>query len=128
MTIKKSYLETLFLFTKGTENVLNLADSRLRDTFIKPLFEITKVYIEDRNKIYLEYCLKNEDGSPELLDGDKYQFPNEKLEEINKELEILGNEEVEVGTHEKLKEILEKSEYKPKVGEAEIIDEILAKL
>lgn len=130
MKLKKSSLEALFSLTKGTEGVLNLQESRVRDSFIKPLQEVTQTYFDDRNKIYLEFCNKKEDGSPDLLEGDKYQFPKDKLEEINKELLTLADEEVEVNTTDnpaQIKGILEKSEYKPKVMEAEVIDEVLNK-
>jgi hypothetical protein len=128
MQIKKSSLEILFNFTKGTEGVLNLADSRVRDSFLKPLSEITQTYYDDRNKIYVAFCLKKEDGSPDLLDGDKYQFDKTKLDEINKELLTLADESVEVNftdNPQRIKQILEKSDYKPKVGESEAFDTIL---
>lgn len=128
MTLKKQHLETIFSFVKGTEGSLTLAESRARDIFIKPLLEVTKTYIEDRNKIYLAFCNKNEDGTPNLIDGDKYEFPKEKLDEINKELITLAEEEVEINTYAITKEILDKSEYKPKLGETEVIDEFLAKI
>lgn len=128
MKIEKSKLEALFNFTKGTENMLSLKESRERDIFIKPLAEVTQTYYEDRNKIYITFCLKNEDGSPALVEGNKYEFPPEKVDEINAELKTLNEEEVEIKTFAITKEILEKSEYKPKIGETEIIDEILAKL
>jgi|SRR6185369_3974142 len=129
MNLKKSSLEALFNLAKGTEGQLNLAESRVRDSFIKPLSETTQTYFNDRNKIYVEFCLKKEDGTPDLLDGDKYQFPKERLDEINKELQILADEEVEVNTDNpaQIKAILEKSDYRPKVMEAEIIDGILSK-
>ena len=128
MKIKKLSLETLFNFAKGTENVLSLTESRVRDSFIKPLSEITQTYFDDRNKIYLAFCLKKEDGTPDFKNGNQYQFPSEKLSEINKELLILANEEIEVNfsdNPQQIKGILEKSEYKPKLLEAETIDSIL---
>lgn len=128
MTLKKLYLETLFNFTKGTEGILSLSDSRVRDNFMKPLGETLQTFVNDREVIYKNFCLKKEDGEPDLLEGNSYQFPPEKVEEINRELKVLGDEEVEVSTPDKLKEILEKSEYKPKIGESEIIDEILTKI
>jgi len=128
MKIKKVQLETLFNVTKGTEGVLTLAESRVRDTFIKPLLEHTQRYLEDKQTIYKEYCLKDEKGEPQLVDGDKYEFPKEKLEEINKELVTLSDEEVELETPENIKEILEKTTYLPKIYEAEIIDELINSL
>lgn len=128
MNLKKSKLELLFNFTKATDGALTLAESRARDTFIKPLVDLTQTYLNDRDAIYKEFCFKNEDGTPDLKDGNQYQFDRKNLEEINKEVEILGNEEVDVIVPANLKEILEKSTYMPKIGEAEIIDEILTKI
>lgn len=124
MKLKKQYLETLFATVKGTEGVLNLAESRIRDEFLKKLVEPTDTFIKDRAKIYETFAIKKEDGSLDLVDGNKYQFPPEKIDEINAELKTLVEEEVEFDTPEKLKEIIEKTDYKPKVGESDIIDEI----
>lgn len=128
MKLKKLQLEPLFNLAKGTESTLSLAESRIRDSFIKPLSEIVQTYYDDRNVIYKIFCLKTEDGESDLLDGDKYQFPKGELDKINKELQILADEEVEVNFPDSVKDILEKSDYKPKIGEAEIIDEILSKI
>lgn len=128
MQIKKSELEALFNLAKGTEGALSLQESRVRDSFIKPLSETTQTYFNEREEIYKAFCLKKEDGMPDLLNGDKYQFSKEKLDEINAELKILGAEEVEVNftdNPQQIKDILGKSEYKPKIGETEIIDNIL---
>lgn len=128
MKIKKSSLETLLNYTKGTEGVLNLTDSRIRDNFIRPLTETTQMYFDDREKIYKTFCLKNEDETPNLLAGNKYQFPKEVLEDLNKELEILGNEEADINFTDnplQIKGLLEKSEYKPMLLESEIIYTII---
>lgn len=130
MKIKKQNLEVLFNLTKGTEGLLTLAESRLRDAFVKPLTEQTKEYLNQKEDIYKHFCLKNEEGFPALLEGNKYEFPREKLDEINAELETLGEEQVEVNTIDtaQIKAILERSEYKPKLLEAEIIDNIINSL
>lgn len=136
MTVKKSHLEVLFHSLKGTEGVLTLAESRIRDSFIKPVAEATETYFKDRTKIYETFCIKKEDGTPDFIvtkdkdgvDQTSYQFPPEKLEEINKELITLSEEEVSFEDNEKLKEILEKTEYKPKVGETALLDEVISKL
>lgn len=127
MLVKKSSLEVLFKSAKEIEKI-TLAEGRIRDAFIKPLGVTLQAFYDDRNKIYTEYCLKNEDGTPALINGDKYEFPKEKLEEINKELSTLAMEEVEVTFPEGIKEILEKTSYSPQVGEPELLDEILGKI
>jgi hypothetical protein len=126
MKLKKSDLEVIFNFTKGTEGVLNLADSRFRDTFLKMLSDKTQAFYDERNKIYEAFCVKK-DGKPDLKDGDKYQFEKADLPKLNEELLVLANEEAVITLPDnlpttKLKEILEKSEYKPKALEAEVID------
>lgn len=128
MKIKKSQLEILFNFSKGTEGALNLSESRIRDKFIKSLSETTQEFYDQRDEIYKHFCIKDEQGNPALKDGNKYEFPKDILDVINVELSTLGDEEVEIDTPEGIKEILEKSEYKPKLLEAEIIDELLTKI
>lgn len=125
MKTKKLYLEILAQVLKGTEGKLNLADARIRDTFMKSLLEQADIYINQKQTIYKTFCSKNEQGEPDLLDGNKYQFPTDKLEEINKELLILSEEEVELPTNDKIKEFVEISEYKPKIGEVDLIDDLM---
>lgn len=125
MQIKKSYLEVLYLVLKETE--LNLAGSRTRDNFLKKLEDPLNTYYTDRTKIYTEYCNKKEDGTPDTEDG-LYHFNQEVKEALVKELDVLNNEVVELSAPEELKDIIEKTNYKPKVGEVEAIDEILKNL
>lgn len=130
MQLEKKYLELLFNLLKETEGELNLADSRIRDSFIKPLAEVTETYFKDRAKIYEAFCLKKEDGSIDFLvkgETTSYQFPPEKLDEINQELITLGDELVDLPNSEKIKDFINKTKYSPKVGEMESIDEILTK-
>lgn len=120
--MKKSQLETLFNVLKGTEGTLNLAESRRRDAYLKPLIEALETFYKDRVKIYEKFCTKKEDGTPDI-EGGKYIFPTESLEETNKELETLSQETITIEGD--IKDLLEKSEYKFKIGEAEILDKIL---
>lgn len=124
MQIAKSHLETFFLLTKGTEGVLNLAESRIRDKFMKSLTEVTKQFEEDRKVVYEKFCTKNEDGTPKT-ENNNYHFEPGVIDDTNKELDVLLNETVTLETPEGLKGYLERSEYKPKVGESERIDTIL---
>lgn len=126
MLIKKSSLEVLFLASKEIEKI-TLSEARIRDSFIKPLSVTLQSFYDDRKKIYDTFCLKKEDGTPDLKDGDKYQFPKDTTEADN-ELKTLLSEEVEVNFPAGIKEILEKTSYSPKVGEVEVLDEILTKL
>lgn len=123
MQIKKKYIEVIYLVLKGTEGILSLAESRVRDNFLKSLGYET--FVGERNKIYEHYCDKKEDGSPDVDDG-SYHFQKQDLEVLNKELLTLLDEEVKVEAPESLKEIIEKTNYRPKTGEVEFIDEILA--
>lgn len=120
MNVKKQHLETLYLVVKGTENILNLSESRKRDTFLKPLTEALETFYKERKVIYEKFCDKKEDGTPNIVEN-RYTFQN--AEEVNKELTILLEETVELPPLEV--SILEKSEYKPKIGEAEVIDEFI---
>lgn len=122
--VPKSHLEAFFLAIKGTEGVLSLPEARIRDPFFKQLTEVTAQFEQERKAVYEKYCNKDAEGAPETID-DQYKFENDVLELLNGELEILYAEEVALEVPEQLKNILEKTEYKPKAGEAEIIDEIL---
>lgn len=127
--VPKKYLEIFFHLAKGTEGVLSLKEARIRDHFLKSFIPIVQTFEEDRKKIFEKFCTKTEDGSPDVADG-QYKFDKGVQKELTEELELLHEEAVEISvlTPEILKDILERSEYKPKVGEAEVIDEILAKL
>lgn len=123
MKIKKGNLEVLFNVVKGTEGVLSLSESRARDAFAKPLKELVETFINDRNSIYDSFSI-----SKELQPDGKtitWIFPPEKQEEIQKELETLVSEEVEVEAAPVVKEILEKTTYSPKIGESEVIDSLI---
>lgn len=133
LKIPKKSLEVLFTLTKGTEEELNLSESRTRDAFIKDLAPVLDSFYQDRTKIYQTFCIKLEDGSPDfkVVENDNgkilsktYQFPLEKEQEISQELTTLYGETVELNVPSNLKEILEKSTYKPKIGETTLIDEI----
>lgn len=127
MTLQKKELETIFVTLKETKS--NLSDSRIRDTFLTPLGVVLDTFNKDKTTIYLQFCDKNEDGSPKIELGN-YHFADSILLDVNKELVILGDEtvEIEVENHEKIKELIESTTYSPKVGEVEIIDSFIAKL
>jgi len=126
MKLKKSTLEVFSSALAGTEGVLGLADARIRDRFAKELKEATDLFIAEREKIYLKFCLKNKKGAPDLLNGTQYQFKREVVDEMMPEIKLLDEEEVELSDQPKIKEYLDKTEYTPKIGEAEIIDEIIS--
>lgn len=127
MQLQKKYLETFYLTLKGTEGVLSLAHSRVRDSFLIPLTEALKTFEEDRKAIYAKFAIKKYGDMPDLADGN-YHFKPEAVPEVTKEVEILLNEEVELTPPALLKDIMEQSTYKPKVGEMELIDAVIAKL
>ena len=116
MNLAKKHLIPFFLALKETDGQLTLKEARIRDQMLKPLLEITKTFEEDRTKIYQKYG--------ELKDG-QYHFKDEDTDTVNKEVQELYAEEVELPHIKGIKEILEKTEYKPKFGEAELIDEVI---
>jgi hypothetical protein len=124
MQITKRELEPIFLAVKGTEGVLSLKDARVRDSFMKPLTEALMSFEKERNAVYDQFCIKTEDGQPDLSDG-SYHFDKGEIEKVNEELKTLIAEPVELTPPAGLKEILERSEYKPRVGEVEIIDSFI---
>ena len=119
MKIQKKHLTPLYLALKETDGVLSLKEARVRDQLLKPLLEVTKTFEEDRTKIYATYG--------ELKDN-QYHFKPEDVETVNKEVTELYAEEVELPDVAGIKAIIENTTYKPKTGEAELIDEVLTKL
>ena len=129
MKVKKVQLEPFFKVLRGTDGVLSLADARVRDAFMKPLGNHLDAFYADRAKIYESFSIKDKEGNPDLTDGN-FHFPADEMENLNGELIEFGEEIVEVEfvwgvTGGKLKEIIEKSTYKPVYGETEVIDEII---
>lgn len=131
MKLKKLYLEILFNFAKGTEGILSLSESRARDSFMKPLGDALNDFYKQREAIYQHFCIKNEDGTVKWINGNQYEFLKTDVEAINKELVVLSDEEVDVNFTDnpgQIKTILEKSDYKPKVGEMEVFDQIISQI
>lgn len=127
MKLEKKYLEVLYKTIKGTEGVLTLAEGRIRDAFMKDVTEATTQFENDRRVIYEKFCTKTEDDKPDVSDG-KYHFKPSDVKDIQSELDVLYAEEVELPDNERIKEIIERTQYKPEIGEAEKIDHIISKL
>lgn len=125
MTIEKGLLESLYLLTQGTEGQLTLKEARVRDTFMRPLREVFTTFEADKRVIYEKFCKKNEDGTSDIS-GDTYKFDAAVTGDVAQEMDMLTSETVDLPTPEGLKDILTRSEYKPKVGETEQIDHILS--
>lgn len=125
MKISKKHLELLALLVKEVE--LNLADARVRDSVFKQLVDHITEFGEAKKKIIETFCNKDEDGKP-LIEDNKYSFKTEVIDDLNKEFDVLVGEEVEIklDSTDKLKEIIEKTSYKPKTGEMEQIDTIIS--
>lgn len=126
MKLQKKYLEVLYKVVKGYKTK-KMVEGRIRDAFLKDLSTPTDQFILDRNAIYVNFCDKKEDGTPDIV-NDKYKFNPKLLEEINAELKTLGAEEVEINPPTEIKNIIDQSEYETEAGETLIIDEIIAKL
>lgn len=127
MILAKKELEVLYHVIRGTEGKLTLVEGRKRDAFFKGVLEVLKQFEEDRKVIYEKFCDKKEDGTPDTDNG-QYTFKKEVAEDLTKELQVLYDETVEVKAIPELKDIFERTEYMPKLGEAEVIDGILAKI
>jgi len=125
MKIHKKCLEVCFLSLKETE--LSLADSRVRDAFLKELTKAVKTFYAERKVVMEKFCTKNEDGTPKLGENDEFHFEPEVVADLSTELQTLIDEEVEIpGDKEKIAAILNETKYKPKFGEVELIDLLLA--
>lgn len=127
MNLQKRYLELFINVLNSTEP--GLAGSRLRDSVLKSITQETEDFFKARTTIYETFCNKDEEGKPDVSDN-QYKFKKEVLDEVNKELNTLLDEEIEVKITDadRIKELIESTNYKPKYGEVEIIDEILTKI
>jgi len=126
MQIKKSELEVFYKVLRDTNSQLSLADSRIRDLFMKKLGEQVETFTSERNKIYELFCKKDEEGNPAIVDGN-YTFSIKDTDKIQKELDVLLAEEISLEVPETIKAFMEVSPYKPEIGEVELIDSILSK-
>ncbi len=126
MKLQKKYLEVFYRSLEGTQGVLSLKDGRIRDAYFKELTEKLKTFEEDRTKVYTHYCRKNEDGTP-FIEKDMYYFDKD-TDKVTEEVNVLLSEEVDLPDTPEIKGIVEQTTYKPKIGEAELIDEIISKL
>ena len=141
MQIKKSELEVFYKVLKQTNGELSFKDARIRDRFMKPLGEQVDALALDRTKIYEKFCKKEEDGITPALQYDKdekgenipgtekYAFNKADAPAVDAEILVLYDEEVslDIENPEKIKELIENTEYKPLYGEADVLDGILAK-
>lgn len=115
MQLKKSHLEVFVKALQATEDVLTFPESRVRDSFLKKLLESYQDYMTFRDELLIKLA------SPIEGKVNMYTFTPEYL----KELEVLNEEETELPDEPKIKEFLEKTTYKPKVGEADLLDDII---
>ena len=78
-----------------------------------------KHYNKERQKLIEEYCLKEEEGTLKITDGN-YDIDPERLEDFNKEIDELQEIEVEMDIHKFNIELLNNYEMSP--GELMCID------
>lgn len=128
MVLKKKLL-TLYYLTLSQAKVDSLAEGRFRDSVAKHAFEALKEFELARIKIYEAFCVKDDKGEPKLVDNN-YQFSREEAPKAAAEVKILEDEEVDVPITNagKVKALIEATKYEPKVGETEVIDELLAQI
>ncbi len=121
MKLKKSQIEAVA--TAINYPIKNFSDARKRDVFMKSLQEQFKLFTEQQQAIYTEFCEKDEEGKPSLIEENKYQFKNEVLPDLDKELGTLYNEEIEVQGD--IKDIIINSQAELKTGMTDILQEVL---
>jgi hypothetical protein len=92
---------------------------------MKALHDATVQYETDRKAIFDKLC-DQIDGKPDLRDN-KYHFSKKNTPVAESELKTLNEETVELPNPEGIKEILERTNYSPLIGEADVIDSILTK-
>lgn len=119
--IQKKSLELVYKTLNKT--VLSFADARIRDAFIKHVKALTLEYYKQRQDIYKELCIKK-DKKPVIKDG-HYEFDPKNVDKVNKEINILNAEYVEVMGDTKVLQIIQKTSYEFSAGEAEQLDEFI---
>jgi len=127
MKIKKSHLKVFIEALAGSDE-LNLRDSRTRDGAIKKLAEAHEEFVADSKKVVLEFCEKGEDGEPnmQVRNGNTtYNFSKEELVKYQDETNLLNEEKISFVATDDIVAFVEDTNYKPKVGGAEIIYEVL---
>lgn len=118
--MKNKHLQLTFKVLEATE--LSLAEARVRDAFIKDLVDNLKTLDENRLKIVKKLADKDEKGEA-IIEDNNYKVTDR--EALIKELEILAEELSPIVISEAVKKLITESNYKPKIGEAAEIDEIL---
>ncbi|HAT4339395.1 TPA: DUF1617 family protein [Clostridium perfringens] len=78
-----------------------------------------KLYNKERQKLIEEYCLKEDDGTLKITEGN-YDIDPKRLEDFNKEINELQEIEVEIDIHKFNIELLNGYEMSP--GELMCID------
>ena len=126
MQLQKKNIELFFKVIKEYKTP-KMVLGRIRDSFLRDLAPKLEQYTKDREEILIKFSVKKEDGTPDIQDN-KYQFEPKDTDELNKELIILGDEEVEITPAPEIKNFIEETSYETKVGETVIIDEIITKL
>lgn len=100
------------------ETDLSFKDARIRDAFLKELGAKHSEKEENRKKILEALGEINREKNI-------YEFPDaEKGEQAVREINTLEEEEIKIELPEELKTFIEGTNYKPRVGEANIIDSI----
>lgn len=102
----------------GTQEKLDFAESRVRDKFLKSLAPEIQSYYEARNKLLISLA--------EKIEGEENRF--NLTPKFLEEEKILNEETIELPDEPKLKDFIELSDYKPKIGEIDLIDNILSKI
>lgn len=109
------------------DSAISLSEARKRDAIVKQLVKFGREYAYDRMKIIKEFCEKKDDEL--IVKDNNYLVINGKEEEFNKEMDTLNNEEVEIELDaQSTKKIIENTKYTPKVGEMDLIDNLIAKI
>jgi len=135
MILKKGLL-TVFYKTISGGKPVKFSIARVRDVLIRKVFDELHAYETDRKAIYEEFCNKDAEGKP-IIENGSYSFLKEKkedtektIESVQKELDILNNEEVEIPVANQpiIKDCIENTEYKPEAGEVELIEILISAL
>jgi hypothetical protein len=127
MKIKKSHLKVAIEALAGSDE-LTLRDSRTRDRAIKTLNASHEEYIGDQKKVIHQFCERGADGEPDvkIKNGQTfYSFSSEDGIEYKKESELLNEEKISFKPSQEVISFIEETNYNPKVGEADIIYEVL---
>lgn len=123
MKIKKKYLKSIM--EALNYKIKSFAEARKRDSIAKEIATEFQQFIKDEKTIFEVYCKRDKKGNVIATSDGMYQFKSEDREKINKELDVLYNEDTKIEFTPELKKSIENSTAEFDIGITNILDELI---